>query len=102
MHVSFVVFVAMALSVAPPEFQDAAPTRAQFCAVAPRLCDRPSGHAPNPDRRRNVGSAEAYRVIKLACSARVGCRDRHVSPDGLRLLVVALGQSYGAVVLAFS
>src|SRR6266508_2266588 len=101
-HIPRATFVAMALSAATSAFQHAASARAQFCPLAARIRDRPSRHAANSDRRRDVGTTETHRFVKLACCALVGCCDRNVSADGLRLLVVALGQPYGPAFLAFS
>src|SRR5262249_24586780 len=90
----------MAISVAPTTFQYAASPRPQLCALDSRFCHRSPGHAANPARGGDVGARSPHRFVKLAAAARLGRCDRHLSADGLCLLVVALGQSYDPNLLA--
>src|SRR6266496_4529768 len=98
--ISRAALLAMAFSAAPPAFQRNAPATAQFCALDSWIRHRPSRHAANPARGRDVGTRSACRFVELGRSARMGRLHRHVSAHGLRLLVVALGQPYGSTVLA--
>src|SRR5207245_1550050 len=100
--VSRTVLIAMAIPPASPAFQRAATTGAQFCAFDSWLRHRSPRHAPNPTCGSDVGARSAYRFVKLGFPSGLGCRHRDVSADGLCLLVVALGQSHGAAVLAVS
>jgi hypothetical protein len=100
--ISCAALSAMALPAAPPAFQCVASSGAQFHALDSGFRHRPSRHATNPDRRGNVGTGSAYWIVKLGRSARMGRVDRYISAHGLRLLVVALGQSHGAALLAIS
>ena len=90
----------MALSAATPAFQRPTPSGAQFCALDSGFRHRSSGHAANSTCGSDVGARSAYRFVKLGRSARMGRLRRYVSADGLRLLVVALGQSHGSALLA--
>jgi hypothetical protein len=49
-----------------------------------------------------LGATATCRVIELVAPSDMGCRDRDVSFDGLRILVVALGHAHGAFLLAIS
>src|SRR5207244_9113156 len=91
MRIRCAALAPMAISAAAPAFQYAAPARAQLCALDSGLRCRTSRHVADLDRRRDVGTRSAYRFAELACTSRVGGWDRDVPPDGLRLLVVALG-----------
>jgi len=90
----------MAISAATPAFQRTASSGAQFCAVNSRFRHRPARHAANPARGSDVGAGSTYRFVKLGRSAQMGRLHRDVSADGLRVLVVALGQSHGPALLA--
>ncbi len=91
---------AVAISAATPAFQRTASSGAQFCALNSRFRHCPARHAANPPRGGNVGARSTYRFIELGRSAQMGRRHRDVSHNGLRVLVVALGQSHGSALLA--
>ena len=90
----------MAISFATTTLQDAPPARPEFCALDSRLCDRSACDVAHSDRNRDVGTAATRRIIELDSPAEVGRGDRDVCFDGLRLLVVALGDAHGSVLLA--
>jgi len=92
----------MAIPVATTTLQDAPPARTEFCAFHSRFRDCPFGDVANSDRNRGLGTTTTHRLIELDSPSSVGRRDRDVSFDGLRLLVVALGPAYGAVFLEIS
>ena len=90
----------MAIPVTTATFQCPAPTRTEFCALDSRFRDRSSRDVAHSDRDCDLDATATFRVIELVSPANLGCRDRDVSFDGLRLLVVALGHAHGAVFLA--
>ena len=91
----------MAIPSAPPAFQRAASPGAQFCALDSWIRDRSSRHAANPASDSDVGTRETYWFVKLAGRPVLDRLRGDVSADGLRLLVVALGQSHDSSLLAF-
>src|SRR5262245_22856532 len=90
----------MAISVATTAFQNASPARPEFCALDSWLRHRSSGDVAHSNRNCDLGAAATRRVIELVSPADVGRGDRDVPFDGLRLLVVALGDAHGSVLLA--
>src|SRR5439155_6741836 len=102
LHLSCAALAAMALPAAPPAFLRGEPTGAQFCALVPRFWHCTLRHATNSDRVGDLGRISTYRSVELAFRSGLGCWHRDVSTDGLRLLVVALGQPHGAAILAVS
>src|SRR5438046_8814826 len=94
LHVSRHALAAVAFPLATTTFQYAASPHPQLCALDSRFCHRSPGHAANPARGGDVGARAPHRFVKLAAATRLGRCDRHLSADGLRLLVVALGKSY--------
>ena len=100
--VSRAVVTAMAISAAPPAFQRAPSLGAQFCALDSWLRHRSSRYAANSHRSWIVGARSRDRLVELAATPRLGHCHRNIPADGLRLLVVALGQSHGPNLLAVS
>jgi hypothetical protein len=94
--------VAMAISAAAPTFQGASSPGAKLCALDPGLRNRAPRHVTGPVRNCDVGARPAHRIIELVSRSGMGRCDRDVSVDGLRILVVALGDAHGAALLAVS
>lgn len=92
----------MAISVATPTFQDAPSPRTEFRALDSRFRHRASCNVADPDRDRVLRTDATGWVIKLDPPPHMGRRDRDVPPNGLCLLVVALGHAHGSVFLAIS
>ena len=90
----------VAISIATSTFQYPTPAGTEFCALNSRLRHCASGDVAYSDRDRDLGTTATRRVIALDLSSNLGSRDRDISSDGLRLLVVALGHAQGAVLLA--
>ncbi len=57
---------------------------------------------PIPIASRDMGKRGTYWFVTLACFAVLDCWHRDVSADGLRLLVVALGEPYDSNFLEVS
>src|SRR5438045_4308864 len=102
LHVPCAALATMALPAASPAFRHGSSARAQFCALDSWVRHRSTGHAANSDRSGHLGARSTYRFVALACASCMGCRHSDVFADGLRLLVVALGQPHGAAILAVS
>jgi len=93
---------AVAFSTAAPTFSRVASARTQFRALDSRLRRCASGHVANPNCSRDVGTEGTYWVVTLACLAGLPYWNRRLPADGLRLLVVALGEPYDSNLLAIS
>ena len=100
LRVSRLVLASVAISVATRTFQCAGAPRSEFCALDSWLRRRSHCDVAGSNHDRDLGATATRGVIELDSPSAMGCRDRHVSFDGLRLLVVALGDAHGAVVLA--
>ena len=92
----------MAFSTASPAFQCVASAHTQFRALDSRLRGCASGYVANPDCSRDVDTAGTYWFVTLASFAILGCWNRHLPADGLRLLVVALGEPHDSNLLEVS
>ena len=100
MSVSRLALASVAIPVATTSLQCATPARTEFCALDSWLRHRSSRDVAHSDRNCDLGAATTHRVIELVSPADVGRGDRDVPFDGLRLLVVALGDAHGSVLLA--
>ena len=92
----------VAISFAPTAFQRAPPACPELCALDSWLRHRSSGDVADSNRHCDMGARATNRVIELASRTDLDCRDPNISFDGLRLLVVALGDAHGPVLLAIS
>src|SRR5262249_37073191 len=92
----------VAIPIATTAFQYAPSHGAQFCALDSRFRHRSFGDVANSNCDCDLGTRAAGRVIELDSPSDMGCCDRDLPFDGLRLLVVALGHAYGAGLLAIS
>ena len=97
-----VALASAAIPIATATFRCPTPTRTEFCAFDSRFRDRSSRDVTRSDRDCYLDATATGRVIELDCSSDVGGCDRDVPLNGLRLLVVALGDAHGSVVLAIS
>src|SRR5215471_16334844 len=102
LSVSRPALASVAIPVATTTLQNAPQAGSEFCAFDSRFRDCASSNVAHSDRNRDPGTTATHRLIELDSSPSVGCRDRDVPFDGLRLLVVALGHAHGAVFLAIS
>ena len=92
----------MAIPFATTTLQDASSAGPELCALDSRVRDRAFCNVAHSDRNRDLGTTATRGVIELDAPSNVGSRDRYLSFDGLRLLVVALGHAHGAVFLEIS
>src|SRR5260370_24780588 len=99
-HFSRVALVPMAAPASATTFQRAAPAGPQFCSFDSWIRDRSAGDVADPVGPGRLGTRSTSWSAELAAATNVARAGRDVSADGLRLLVVALGQPHSPAVLA--
>src|ERR1700693_2757080 len=92
----------MALSITARAFWSGAASDSQLCRIDPRFCDCALRDVADSVSGSGLGGKSALWFVALAWLARMDRSGRRIRFNGLRLLVVALGQSYGPALLAIS
>ena len=92
----------MEMAVAAGALLGSAGIGSEFCDVGPGVRPFAAGAGADPAGAHFLGPSERNRIIELDQTPASHCRNRRISPDGLGVLLVALGDAPHSVFLALS